>query len=303
MMTLPPALHITEVGPRDGLQNESAHVAVEDKTRFVDLLTESGLAEIEVSSFVSPKWVPQLGDAADLFERITRRPGVVYSALVPNEQGLERAMESRVDKIAVFTAASETFSQRNTAGTIAQTLERFAPVVRAASAASLPVRAYISCAVACPYEGPTPASRVREVADRLLDLGVNEIDLGDTIGVAVPTDIEELYDELEGLLEPAETVLHLHDTRGTALACVVRAIDLGVTRFDASVTGLGGCPYAPGASGNLATEELVYLAEGMACRTGVDMERLLAAGRQMAGVLGRTPSSRLFRAEVVRDAE
>ena len=214
-MTSSPNIRITEVGPRDGLQNEAAVVNVDQKVAFIDLLSESGVAEIEVSSFVSPRWVPQLGDAEEVLSRIRRRPGVVYSALVPNEQGALRALESKVDKIAFFTAASDTFSLKNTNATIEQTLERFVPVIELARSASVAVRAYISCTVACPYEGPTDPARVREVAERLLDLGADEIDLAETLGVAVPSDIEALYDGLAGRLEPAQTTLHLHDTRGT----------------------------------------------------------------------------------------
>ena len=296
-MTSSPNIRITEVGPRDGLQNEAVVVDVDQKVAFIDLLSESGVAEIEVSSFVSPRWVPQLGDAEEVLSRIRRRPGVVYSALVPNEQGALRALESKVDKIVFFTAASDTFSLKNTNATIEQTLERFVPVIEAARSASVAVRAYISCAVACPYEGPTDPARVREVAERLLDLGADEIDLAETLGVAVPSDIEALYDALAGRLEPAQTTLHLHDTRGTALACAVAGLKLGVASFDASCVGLGGCPFAPGAAGNLATEDLVYLCTRMGRDHGVDLERLFAAGRQIAGVLGRPMRGRVFGAD------
>jgi len=294
-------LRLTEVGPRDGLQNEKTIIPTEDKVRFVDLLSECGFAEIEVSSFVSPKWVPQLGDAAEVFARIKRKPGVIYSALVPNEKGLEGAIEANVDKIAVFTAASETFSLKNTNATITQTLERFAPVIRKAKTqawdeggggsrppAGLPVRAYISCVVACPYEGPIAPVKVRDVAVRLLDLGVDEIDLGDTIGVATPDDIERLYDGLRSLLEPAQTTLHLHDTRGTALACAERAWRLGVRSFDSSCAGLGGCPYAPGAKGNVASESLVDLFERLGEPTGADSDGIAQAS---AFILQRRASS------------
>jgi len=282
-------LRITEVGPRDGLQNEKSIIATDDKVRFVDLLSECGFAEIEVSSFVSPKWVPQLGDAAEVFARINRKPGVIYSALVPNERGLEGAIAAKVDKIAVFTAASETFSLKNTNATIAQTLERFAPVIRKAKTQAtfgdgsdkpgggLSVRAYISCAIACPYEGPIATEKVRDVMARLLDLGVDEIDLGDTIGVATPDDIERLYEGLRGLLEPSQTTLHLHDTAGRALACAERAWRLGVRSFDSSCGGLGGCPYAPGAKGNVATEALVDLFQKLGQRIGADQQGIARA--------------------------
>ncbi len=290
-------IRITEVSPRDGLQNQQTILSVADKVRLVELLAETGVAEIEVSSFVSPRWVPQLADADEVFAAITRRPGVVYSALVPNEPGMTRALEAGADKVAHFTAASETFCLRNTNAAIAVTIERCRTVAALAHEAGLPVRSYISCAVACPYEGPVDPSRVREVAERLLDAGADEIDLGDTIGVAVPSDIERLYEGLEGLLEPSRTTLHLHDTRGTALACALKAIELGVVSFDASCAGLGGCPYAPGAAGNLATDDFVYACERMGYRTGVSLDALFAAGRHLAAALGRALPGRVFTAD------
>ncbi len=304
MMTLPHRVRITDVGPRDGLQNEAGVVPLEAKVAFVNQLARTGVAEVEASSFVSPKWVPQLGDAEALFQRIDRPSGVIFSALVPNERGFDRAMalgEQRPDKISIFTAASETFSQRNTNATIAETIERCAPVVAGAQQAGLPVRVYISCVVACPYEGAIAPVKVREVVERLMQLGLDpdgdDFDLGETIGVAAPNDIETLYDELEDLIEPRQTTLHLHDTRGTALACAYAAMQFGVVRFDASCGGLGGCPYAPGAAGNLATEDLVYLCRRMHCETGVSLDRLLVAGRQIAGTLGRSLPGRVFGAE------
>ena len=304
MMTLPHRVRVTDVGPRDGLQNESGIVPLEAKVAFVNRLARTGVAEVEASSFVSPRWVPQLGDAEELFRRIERPTGVVFSALVPNEKGFDRAMnlgDDRPDKIAIFTAASESFSQRNTNATIAGTIERFAPVVEGAKKAGLPVRVYISCVVACPYEGAIAPVKVREVIERLMQIGLDpdrdDFDLGETIGVAAPNDIETLYDELEDLIEPRQTTLHLHDTRGTALACAYVAMQLGVVRFDAACGGLGGCPYAPGAAGNLATEDLVYLCRRMHCETGVSLDRLLEAGRQISGTLGRSLPGRVFGAE------
>lgn len=276
---------------------------------FIDLLSASGVAEIEVSSFVSAKWIPQLGDAAEVFRRIQRRPGVVYSALAPNEKGLDAAMElgaARPDKIAVFTAASETFSRKNTNASIAETLERFKPVIARAKSVQrhegaeppcLPVRAYISCAIQCPYEGPTDPMKVRDLAARLLDLGADEIDLADTIGVAAPSDIEALYSALDGLLKPHNTTLHIHDTRGTALACIYRAMQLGVRSFDTSCGGIGGCPYAPGAAGNLATEDLAYMANRMGIDSGVDLDRLMDAARYISAALRRALPGRVFGAQ------
>jgi hydroxymethylglutaryl-CoA lyase len=295
--TSPSSIRITEVGPRDGLQNEALSLHTDVKVGFIDLLSASGVAEIEVSSFVSPQWVPQLGDAAEVFSRIARRKSVVYSALVPNERGMEGALAAKADKIAVFTAASETFSRKNTNATISETLVRFKPVIAQAKAAGLPVRAYVSCAVACPYEGPVDPMKVRDVAAKLLDLGADEIDLGDTIGVAVPTDIELLYEAMHGVLDPGQTTLHLHDTRGTGLACAYRALQLGVRSFDSSCGGIGGCPYAPGAAGNIATEDLVYTFNKMGFTTGVDLSRLFPAGRHIAAALDRQLPGRVFRAE------
>lgn len=290
-------IRITEVGPRDGLQNESVVVPVADKIAFIDRLSRSGPAEIEVSSFVSPEWVPQLADADAVVAGIARAPGVVYSALVPNEHGLRRALAAGVDKIAHFTAASESFCRRNTNASIGETFERLRPIVAGARAAGVAVRGYISCVVSCPYEGPTDPKDVRDVAARLLDEGVEEIDLGDTIGVAVPADVERLYEALEGVVSPADSTLHLHDTRGTALACVAAAIRLGVRRFDASCGGLGGCPYAPGAAGNLATEDLVYFCNRTGYETGVDLPALFEAARFISAALGRALPGRVFNAD------
>lgn len=295
-MNLPQSIRITEVGPRDGLQNEKKTVSIEDKVKSINLLSASGLAEIEVSSFVSAKWVPQLGDAAEVFAAIERKPGVIYSALVPNERGLDGALEAKVDKIAVFTAASETFSRKNTNATIDETIERFKPVVLRAKAANLPVRGYISCVVECPYEGRISPKLVSDVAAKLLEIGVDEIDLGETLGVATPPEIEKLYDGLAGLLKPGETTLHLHDTYGCALACATKAMELGVTSFDASCGGLGGCPYAPGAAGNVATDDLVYLCERVGIDCGVDASKLHQAGQFIAHAIGRNLTSRVYAA-------
>ncbi|MEE2719654.1 MAG: hydroxymethylglutaryl-CoA lyase [Planctomycetota bacterium] len=286
-MTRPDSIRITDVGPRDGLQNESVSIPVEAKIALVNRLAQSGVAEIEVSSFVNPQWVPQLADAEAVFAGIERRSDVVYSALVPNLRGWERARRVGVDKIAVFTTASETFARRNTNCTIAESLDRFAPVVEAARADSIPVRGYVSCVVACPYEGPVDAAAVREVTASLLELGVDEIDLGDTIGVATVEDIDRLLDAVSSLVEPGELSLHLHDTGGSALACCRRAIERGVRRFDSSCGGLGGCPYAPGASGNLATEDLVQLCRGEGIDCGVELDSIREASAAVASVIGR----------------
>lgn len=270
-------VRITEVGPRDGLQNEKQVIPAEAKVAFVDLLSEARFPEIEVSSFVSPKWVPQLGDAAEVFARIRRRPGTVYSALVPNERGMEGALAARADKIAVFAAASESFSQRNTGGSIDEVLARFVPVIAAARAAGLPVRGYVSCVVRCPYDGPVAPGAVRTVVDRLLALGVDEIDLGETLGVAMPDDIARLYDGIAPAIAPGRTTLHLHDTNGRALDNARAALALGVRSFDSSAGGLGGCPYAPGARGNVDTVSLLSMLEAEGYETGVDRAAAAAA--------------------------
>jgi len=289
-------IRITEVGPRDGLQNEAKILSIKDKIKLIDLLSVCGIAEIEVSSFVSPRWIPQLGDADEVFAGINRNSNVIYSALVPNERGMERALTAKADKISVFTAASETFSQKNTNATINQTLKRFEPVIKLAKQSKLPVRAYISCVVACPYEGLISPRKVRDLASRLLDLGADEIDLGETIGVAVPTDIQLLYEGLADLLEPSQTTLHLHDTRGTALACALAALQLGVVNFDTSCGGLGGCPYAPNSAGNLATEDLVYMCSRMGYDIDMDIDAIVKASLHVAAALDRSLPGRVFNA-------
>lgn len=286
----PARVRITEVGPRDGLQNEPRPIAAVEKIGFIDALSRAGFQEIEVSSFVSPKWVPQLADAAEVFGAIHRQPGCVYSALVPNLAGLERAIAARVDKIAVFLSASETFSQKNINASIADSLVRVRPVIEQARSAGLSVRGYVSCVVRCPYEGPISGAAVRRVSEQLLALGVSEIDLGDTIGAAAPDDIDRLFDALDGLVNPAEAVLHLHDTRSMALACVLRALQLGVVQFDASAGGLGGCPYAPGARGNLATELLCSMLDACGIETGVDGAAVADAARSVKRALGPSTS-------------
>ena len=291
-MSMPSSIRITDVGPRDGLQNEPTPVPSDVKIAFINQLQRSGVAEVEVTGFVHPKWVPQLADADDVFSRIDRIPGVIRSALVPNEAGWDRAQALDVDKVAVFTAASEQFTQKNINCTIDESLDRFAPVVRAASNAGKPVRGYVSCAVACPYAGPVDPKAVGDVVMRLLDLGVDEIDLGDTIGVATPHDIERVLVACSPHVPPAELTLHLHDTGQAALACALHAMQLGVRSFDTSCGGLGGCPYAPGASGNLATEDLVRCCEMLGVDTGVSMSMVREASACIEAALDRPPVSR-----------
>ncbi|RPG19803.1 MAG: hydroxymethylglutaryl-CoA lyase [Phycisphaera sp. TMED9] len=284
-------VRITEVGPRDGLQNESDIVPPEEKIALVNALGSAGFPEIEVTSFVSPRWVPQLADAAEVMEGIDRRPGTIYSVLCPNQKGVERALEANADKISIFTAASESFCQRNLNATIEESIERFRPVVEAARAAGLPLRGYVSCAVECPYEGAISPEQVGETARRLLALadGDIEIALGETLGVADPDQIEAMLEEVEIDVPVAAIDLHLHDTRGKALSCVERALECGVRAFDSSCAGLGGCPFAPGASGNLATETLLDFLEEGGWTTNVDREAVLAAAAIANRITGRKP--------------
>lgn len=275
-------VRIVEVGPRDGLQNEATPVPTDVKVAFVDALSLAGFDEIEVSSFVSARWIPQLADAEEVFARIRRAPGITYMALVPNLQGLERARAARVDKMAVFTAASETFSRKNTNATIAETLERFRPVV---AQAGVPVRGYISTAFHCPYEGPIAPAQVLSVAMSLLELGVNELSIGDTIGKATPEEVTRLLEMLLPAVRPSSGLaLHLHDTYGQAVANALAAHALGISVFDSSAGGIGGCPYAPGAPGNVATEALVAAFPG---QTGIDPRHLRAASAIVRPYLSR----------------
>lgn len=288
------AIRITEVGPRDGLQNEPAVLSTDAKVAFVNALSQSGVTEIEVGSFVSPRAVPQLADSDEVFQRIDRRPGVVYSALVPNERGLSRARAAAADKIAVFTAASDTFNQRNIHCTVRESIERLKPVVSDAKRKGLPVRGYVSTATHCPFEGAVPPSRVLRVMEDLLDLGVDEISLGDTIGKATPSDVRRLLDDVKTHLASAPLSLHFHDTYGMAIANVLTAwTEYGIASFDASAGGLGGCPYAPGATGNVATEDVVYALRASGASIAVDERLVIQAARQLDALLSRPLSSRL----------
>lgn len=295
-MQLPPRVRLVEVGPRDGLQNEPAPVAPEAKVELIDRLTRAGLASIEVGSFVSPKWVPQMAGTAEVFARIERRPGVRYSALVPNLQGAEQALAAGADELAVFAAASETFSRKNVNCSIAESLERFAPVCALARSRGLRLRGYVSCAVACPYEGPVAPQKVAEVAARLTELGCQEISLGDTIGVATPAQVWTMLEAVSSCVPREQLAVHFHDTYGQALANILAALELGITVIDSSVAGLGGCPYAKGASGNVASEDVLYMLQGLGIETGVDLEALIDAGNFISGVLGRKSGSKVARA-------
>lgn len=286
------AIRIVEVGPRDGLQNEKTAIPTEMKLRFIQALVQSGIYDIEATSFVSPKWVPQLADAAELWPHLPH--GADFSALVPNAKGLERAIELGVDRIALFTAASDLFTQHNVNMTVDQTLEAFAQVIDTFRKARPNgwIRGYVSTAFECPYAGRISPERTVEVSQRLFSLGIDEISIGDTIGVAVPIEVKVLTKLLENALPMDRIAYHFHDTRGTAIANVAQALDLGIRIFDSSAGGLGGCPYAPGAGGNLATEDLVYFLERSGKATGIDQKKLATASLEILECLGRPPSAK-----------
>ena len=299
-MSLPQRVKIVEVGPRDGLQNESQLVPAAVKVALIDRLGMAGLKAIEAAAFVSPKWVPQMGDAAEVMASLPRRHGVSYPVLVPNLKGFEQALAAGVEEIAIFAAASEAFSQKNINCSIAESLERFRPVMEAARQNGIRVRGYVSCVVGCPYQGAVPPAAVAEVALRLAELGCHEISLGDTIGVGTPAAIRRMLDEVMLLLPVERLAGHYHDTYGMALANIYASLEMGVAVFDASVAGLGGCPYAAGASGNVATEDVVYLMNGLGIETGVDLDRLVDAGAFICAELGRAPSSKVARAVLAK---
>lgn len=288
--------HVTvvEVGPRDGLQNETATVSTADKITLVDLLSEAHLPVIEVSAFVSPKWVPQMSDASEVFAGITRRPGTRYTALVPNLAGLDRAVAAGVGEVAIFAASSETFSKRNINQTIDESLAAYAQVAARALASGLRVRAYLSTAFGCPYEGDVAPSRVAELSDRLIQMGAFEVAVSDTIGIAHPAQVAQVLDTVLSRVPIDKIALHFHDTRGTALANVLEALSVGVRTFDASAGGLGGCPYAPGASGNLATDDLIYMLDGLGIETGVSLSALSKASAFIGRQLDHELPSRYF---------
>jgi hydroxymethylglutaryl-CoA lyase len=291
-MKMPSRVTIVEVGPRDGLQNEAAAIPTADKIAFVNALSGAGHRVIEVSAFVSPKWVPQMADAADVFAGISRRPGTKYTALVPNLAGLQRAVDARPDEIAVFAAASETFSRRNINQGIDESLAGYRAVCEKANAAGLPVRAYVSTAFGCPFEGPIDPAAVARVSAELIAMGAYQVAVSDTIGIAHPGQVPIVLDAVAARVPLERVALHFHDTRGTALANVLAALPLGITTFDASAGGLGGCPYAPGATGNLATEDLLYMLDGLGIETGVSLDKVLAASRLIEPKLGHALASR-----------
>lgn len=295
-MQLPKFVRMVEVGPRDGLQNEKSMVPTAVKVELVDRLSDAGLSVVEAASFVSPKWVPQMGDSADVLAGIARKPGVRYAALTPNLKGLEGALAAKADEVAVFGAASESFSQKNINCSIAESLDRFAPVMEQAKAAGVPVRGYVSCVLGCPYEGEIAPQAVADVAERLFAMGCYEISLGDTIGTGTPTKAQLMIAAVAERVPVDKIAVHFHDTYGQALANILAALQMGVAVVDSSVAGLGGCPYAKGASGNVASEDVLYMLNGLGIETGVDLDKLIAAGAFISDAIGRPTASKVARA-------
>ncbi|HEX5061904.1 MAG TPA: hydroxymethylglutaryl-CoA lyase [Kofleriaceae bacterium] len=301
-MKLPAEVTIYEVGPRDGLQNEARNVPTADKIRFIDALVASGIRAIEITSFVSPKWIPQLADSAEVARGVQRPPGVRMSALVPNRRGLDTALASGMTEIAVFMSVSETHNKKNVNKTVAETLAAFDEVVPAALAANVKVRAYLSTCFGCPYEGEVDPDRVVELVGRLRDMGVFQVSVSDTIGVANPFQTEDVLTRVLAK-HPVESIaVHMHDTQGTALANVVVALQLGITTVDSAAGGLGGCPYAPGAAGNLATEDVVGMLHSMGVKTGIDLDKLVDASRTASTFVGHELPSKYLKAHVGKQA-
>jgi hydroxymethylglutaryl-CoA lyase len=295
---LPADVTLYEVGPRDGLQNESRMIPTDDKVRFIDALSDTGLRAIEITSFVNPKWIPQLADGAEVARRIARRPGVAYSALVPNKQGLDSAIAAGMKEVAVFMSASETHNKKNVNKTIAQTLVAFRETVPPALAAGLRVRAYVSTVYGCPYEGAVDPAKAVELCRELRALGCYQVSLGDTIGVGTPRQVRDVLARVLAEIPTPDVAVHFHDTRGTALANILVSVEMGITTVDSALGGLGGCPYAPGASGNVATEDVVYMLEGMGCKTGVDLDKLVDCSRLASTLVGHEMPSKFYRAAV-----
>ncbi|MDW1892393.1 hydroxymethylglutaryl-CoA lyase [Vibrio sp. Vb1574] len=294
-MTLPTNVNIVEVGPRDGLQNESP-VSTRTKIRLIDLLSDTGLSHIEAGSFVSPKWVPQMADSKEVMQNITRRASVTYSVLTPNLQGLEQALDAGANQVAIFTSASEGFCQHNINCSIAESLKRFEPLMVQADKYHVPVRGYLSCVVDCPYDGATSPTQVANISQALIELGCYEVSLGDTIGTGTPNRIKEMLESVLARIPNQRLAVHFHDTWGQALANIYQALSMGINTVDSSVAGLGGCPYAHGASGNVATEDVLYLCQGLGIETGVDLELLAKAGWMISDELQRQPTSKVSQA-------
>ena len=296
MSKLPQRVKMVEVGPRDGLQNEKQEISVATRVALIDKLSDAGLPVIEAGSFVSPKWVPQMAASEEVLAGIARKPGIIYSALTPNLKGYERAVAAKADEVAVFGAASEAFTQKNINCTIAESLERFRPLVEQARQDGIPVRGYVSCVLGCPYEGDIDPVRVADVSAALLEMGCYEISLGDTIGVGTPEAAKRMIEQVTARVPLEKLAVHFHDTYGQALANIYAALQMGVAVVDSAVAGLGGCPYAKGASGNVASEDVLYLLNGLGIETGVDLQLLADAGNFISHKLGRDSNSRVARA-------
>ncbi|RWX54884.1 hydroxymethylglutaryl-CoA lyase [Photobacterium chitinilyticum] len=292
MAVLPAHVTIVEVGARDGLQNEE-RVTTADKVNFINLLSKTGLKHIEAGAFVSPKWVPQMADSQSVITQIERTSGIIYSALTPNKQGLELAIQSGIDHVAIFGSASEGFSQHNINCSVSESLKRFEPVMLLAKQYNIPVRGYLSCVVDCPFEGPTPPEKVASVAREMIDLGCYEVSLGDTIGTGTPLRIATMLESVNQNIPINQLAVHFHDTWGQALANIYQALSMGVSVIDSSTAGLGGCPYADGASGNVATEDVIYLCQGLGIETGIDLNQVAEAGWDICQRLGKLPSSKV----------
>ncbi|QOL24707.1 hydroxymethylglutaryl-CoA lyase [Thalassotalea sp. LPB0316] len=293
---LPKHVKIIEVGPRDGLQNEKTLISADDKLALIDMLAESGLSYVESGSFVSPKWVPQMATSSEIFSKLNKKAGVTYAALTPNMKGFEAAMAVNVDEVAIFGAASESFSQKNINCSIDESLARFAPIMDAAKAKGINVRGYVSCVVGCPYEGDISPQAVTKVAKKLLEMGCYEISLGDTIGVGTPASVSAMLDDVLTAVPADKLAVHFHDTYGQALTNIYTALGKGIKVVDSAIAGLGGCPYAKGASGNVATEDVVYMLNSMGIDSGIDFEKLLKAGWFISDKLGRAPISKVSQA-------
>ena len=296
MATLPKKVRIVEVGPRDGLQNEKAEVPTEVKLELIERLAAAGLPAVEATAFVSPKWIPQMADHTEVLERIRRKPGVSYPVLTPNLKGFQAALAAGATEVAVFGAASETFSQKNINCSIAGSLERFRPVAEAARAVNVKVRGYISCVLGCPYEGEIAPEKVAEMAQALHEMGCYEVSLGDTIGTGTPGKTQRMVEAVAKRVPVAKLAGHYHDTYGQALANIYASLEMGVATFDSSVAGLGGCPYAKGASGNVATEDVVYMLHGLGIATGIDLDKVVDAGQWICRLIGKEPVSKAGKA-------
>jgi len=295
-LLMPSSVKVVEVGPRDGLQNEKIQISAEDKITLINLLAESGVSYIECGSFVSPKWVPQMATSAAVFEGITRTEGVTYAALTPNMRGFEGAVAVNANEVAIFGAASEAFSQKNINCSIEESLVRFEPIMAAAKTAGIPVRGYVSCVIGCPYDGSTEPEKVAEVAEKLFKMGCYEISLGDTTGIGTPASVQKMLQAVSTRVPMAKLAVHFHDTYGQALVNIYTALQMGIKAVDSAIAGLGGCPYANGASGNVATEDVIYMLNGLGIKTGIDFDKLLKAGWFISDKLSREPISKVSNA-------